>query len=764
MRSKAIRIFAAFAASTLCVAALAAAVPARAGTAGLADQPPPSSPISAPIAAGSPQIATDPGASPWDGIDEGKVRLIAATAAVGRTDEVMLGLEFRMAKGWKIYWRSPGDAGYPPHLDWSGSENLAAADVLWPVPMRFRVLGFETFGYEDHVVLPVRAKLSQSGAPAALRVKVDYLVCQEICVPATGRLTLALTAGEPRSTAFAGLIDQYVALIPGDGGTAGLAIDGARAAGSEQARALRLDVRSATPLVSPDAYVEGPGEFRFGFPATRLSPDRTRAVLTVPVSVSGATELVGESLMVTLVDGGRAAQVQVTVAPASSAPDDTAGWAEASAGSGAPGPQLWFVLLLAVAGGLILNLMPCVLPVLSIKLLKVVGQAGRELADVRKSFLASSAGILFSFLVLAAIAVLLKAAGMSVGWGMQFQYPAFLAAMVAILTLFAANLWGLFEITLPRALADRFGTERPGHTLGGSFLTGAFVTVLATPCTAPFLGTAVGFALSRGPTEIFAVFAALGLGLALPYVGIAVVPGIVRFMPRPGAWMVTLRRVLGFALAATALWLLSVLRTQVGQGAALAMLALMVAMTGLLWVASRRPAVAKAAGIAAALLAIGSVFVPGRFEYEGQGTAPVADGYWQPFDRAAIAGLVASGKVVLVDVTADWCLTCKVNEALVLKSRRVSDELSRARVVAMRADWTHQDDAVAAYLASFGRFGIPFNAVYGPDAPEGIALPELLTERAVLDALWRAGAHALAGPASGAKRAGPDRGPARPKG
>jgi len=345
----------------------------------------------------------------------------------------------------------------------------------------------------------------------------------------------------------------------------------------------------------------------------------------------------------------------------------------------------------ALLGGLILNLMPCVLPVLSIKILGALSHGGAERGHVRAAFLASAGGIVVSFLALAGAAVAVKSAGAAVGWGIQFQQPVFLAVMIALLLLFATNLWGLFEIRLPSALMSVGASGAAHHTLLGHFLSGAFATLLATPCSAPFLGTAVGFALARGPAEITAIFAALGLGMALPYLAVAAWPGLATRLPKPGAWMLTVKKAMGAALAATALWLASILATQ----------------TGFLGAATEAAA----------------------------GKADIA---WAAFDEAAIARNVAEGKVVFVDVTADWCITCKVNKAAVVERGAVAQLLSSGSVVAMRADWTKPDDAIARYLAGFDRYGIPFNAVYGPGAPQGVALSELLTEAEVLAALEKA--------------------------
>jgi suppressor for copper-sensitivity B len=329
-----------------------------------------------------------------------------------------------------------------------------------------------------------------------------------------------------------------------------------------------------------------------------------------------------------------------------------------------------------------------------------------------------------------------------VGWGIQFQQPLFLLGMVALLTLFAANLWGLFEIPLPGALSN-LGGRGAGGSLAGSFLTGAFATLLATPCSAPFLGTAVGFALAGRATDTLAIFLSLGLGMALPYLAVAAWPRVATRLPRPGAWMVVLRRVMGLALAGTALWLLTVLAAQRGLETAALVGGAMVLVVGLLAVARVIAGTGKAVAGIVALMVIGSGVLVAQPDAAISGKA-TTEAHWRPWSTEETAKLVAEGKTVLVDVTADWCVTCLVNKAAVLDRGAVAELLGGGDVVALRADWTRPDPAIAAYLASFGRYGIPFNAVYGPKAPQGIALPELLTEGAVLNAVAAAGDTALA--------------------
>ena len=670
--------------------------------------------------------------SAWNRNDHAGIRLIAASTATGAAASLRFGLQFQLAPGWKIYWRSPGDAGFPPRIDWTGSANLAAAEFHWPAPERFELFGLDTFGYGGEVVLPIDVKPQRPGEPVVLAARVDYLVCEKICVPYDAQLTLALPAGPATPSAHAHLIDRFVARVPGDG--AGISIERVDFRGGARPQ-ITVTAHSELAFERPDVFIEGPPGWTFGKPSVWLVNNKRKAILQGEVrrdTPERGDTLVGRDLTITLVDGERAAEERVVVAAAPVTPSAVA---------------LPFMLGLALLGGLILNLMPCVLPVLSLKLLNAVGHGGAERRIVRGNFLASAAGILASFLLLAAILVGLKASGHAVGWGIQFQSPAFLIFMALLLALFAANLWGWFEISLPYALSSAVANSATAarEDRWGAFFTGALATLLATPCSAPFLGTAVGFALASGPVEIFAIFIAVGLGLALPYLVVAAVPALAQRMPRPGRWMIGLRIVLGFALLATVLWLLSVLRAQVGTVGEAAVAGVLMLLLFGLWLSRGIDAARTIARYA--IVAIGAIFAfVAPTQFWGEIVPPrVADtetrNQWLPFDLRAIDALVREGQVVLVDVTADWCITCQVNKSLVLTRGEVGARLAGEGsnpVVAMRADWTRPDPRISEYLASFGRYGIPFNVVYGPAAPSGIPLPELLTSEQVLAAFNRA--------------------------
>ncbi|MFC1672987.1 protein-disulfide reductase DsbD family protein [Pseudomonadota bacterium] len=688
--------------------------------------------------------ATYAAATDWAATDNTRLRVISQTQAVGTDAQVTLGLHFELNDHWKIYWRTPGDAGYPPSVVSEGSTNVAETRIEWPLPERFSILGFETLGYTDEAVLPLVVTLDTPGEAMTLKAQISYLACAEICIPYDEELTFTLPAGPADPSAEAHLINRFQVQVPQAGPAQGLSLDRVefKADGPKAGTGtLYISVTSEAPFTNPDVYVEGPDVIAFAKPRVSFSSDQNIAILEIPFEGLKYLKTPFENAVLTLTvaDAPRSAEFSGAVASPASA--DMLALVDDMERPMPAGPPLLAMLGLALLGGVILNLMPCVLPVLSIKLLGVVGHGGGQTRTVRMSFLASSAGIIASFWVLAAALLVLKSAGLAIGWGIQFQHPWFLVAMAMVVTLFACNLWGFFEVHLPESVAEIGAQEVHVHGLGGHFMTGALATLLATPCSAPFLGTAVGFALARGTDEILAIFTALGIGLALPYLLIAAYPKFATMMPKPGPWMVILRRILGFALAGTGVWLVSILAVQISQIAATAIGGIMVVVALTLYIHKRlHRRFGRLDWGAVAILAALAFAVPDNVG-NGPDNAPVdakLEGLWMRFDERTIKDLVAEGKVVFVDVTAKWCITCQVNKAVVVGQGEVLARLQTPDTVAMQADWTKPSDAISRYLASFGRYGIPFNAVYGPGAPDGIALPELLSEKVVIEALDKA--------------------------
>ncbi len=419
-------------------------------------------------------------------------------------------------------------------------------------------------------------------------------------------------------------------------------------------------------------------------------------------------------------------------AAASTAPPtaDAAVTAAPAAGLPSAARSLPAILLLALLGGFILNGMPCVLPILSLKLFGLVQASGKSTRSIRIGALATTAGILVSFWALAGTAVLARRAGAAIGWGVQFQQPGFVAFLTVVVLLFSLNLWGLFEIPLPARLARlgdaglAAGSGDGAEGLAGHFASGLFATLMATPCSAPFLGTALSFALGQSGGTIFAVLSAVGLGLAIPYLLLAAAPAAAKWMPRPGTWMLTLRGIMGFLLAGAVVWLVFVLAGQI-DSVSLALFELgLLGLSFFLWLRQRAEQERRGTGLwwllaaatAVALILFAARATPAAHALPGASTGAAGSGaiVWQTFDRGEAERLAAAGRLVFLDVTADWCVTCKVNERIVLNAPEVVAAFRAHDVVPMKADWTNRDDGIARFLAEHGRYGIPFYMLYRP--------------------------------------------------
>lgn len=624
-------------------------------------------------------------------------------------------LSVDLAPGWKTYWKSPGEVGYPPEITWSASENFKSATMFWPAPVRFDAFGIENYGYKDNVTYPIQIALENPGEATRLVAEVNLLACSDICVPETFQLDVELPKGTGIDPASADEISRASATVPGSLSDAGF--QSAAFWISPENDRLEVSVTSARPIspdltVFPDMGVEA----SFGPPKLSLTQNGTKAVVELPIRNIPEEQAPFEITLASA--NGNAVFDAVTPAPAALA-------------SQSGDTTLLFILAIALLGGLILNIMPCVLPVLSIKLASAMSMQDASRARIRAGFLASAAGVLTFMLALAGILVAIRLAGGQIGWGIQFQSPAFLALMLAIMTLFAANMLGLFEINLPQSVMTKLANADGKPGLTGDFATGALAAILATPCSAPFLGTAVAFALAGSATDTLLVFTALGLGLAIPYLVVAAAPSLVSKLPKPGPWMAWIKFGLGLLLGATAIWIFTLLLASAGLWSSLvAILALAVA---LVFLSPRLRSSLKPFAVTASIFA--ALGMPPLLRAEAPAAAAQQLSYWTSWQPSAISGHVIEGKAVFVDVTADWCLTCKTNKALVLDRDPIAQMLASDGVVAMQADWTRPNPEILAYLQENGRFGIPFNIVYGPRAPQGIILPEILTSQAVIDAM-----------------------------
>ena len=695
-------------------------------------------------------------ASFWMQGVQAEVRVISAFTATGETETtVPLGLEFQMNEGWHIYWRTPGEAGLPPELDHGPSLNVAETAFSWPVPTRDVTYGIETFVYKDRVVLPLEVSLQNPGEPLDLRGKVDFLICADVCIPDSVEVDFSLPGGAAEiAEGEAALLNTFETRIPADNsGGVGLQVESiAFEAASDPDNPLLvgyLDTRLASvfEMTAPDVFAEVPEGFSVRQPEVALSDDAMMAQLRSPVfreSWAPAT-LDTAAAVITVADGIRGVELPsfrlldgFSLASGSVGGSGSGSVGATGEGLSVAGPlapldlsltSVLGILVLAVIGGFILNFMPCVLPVLSLKMFSVVSHGGQADARIRLSFAATALGILVSFLALALAFAGLKLAGASFGWGVQFTQPAFILVLLAVLVGFALNLFGLFEIPNIPGLSG-LGANQRGFL--GDFTSGVLATLLATPCSAPFLGTAIGFALAAPVPVLVLIFLFVGVGLALPYFAVIAFPRLAAVMPKPGRWMLRLRQVLGLALVATAVWLTGVLLKQWGVTSDLRWLAALAA--GLTFAAGALFARWRTAGLGAVGAAIPLALV---LSFSPQATAS-EEATFQPFSEAVLEEALAEGKTVFVDVTADWCLTCKTNKIRAINHEDVQAALGSESVISLQADWTAYDASITRYLASQGRRAIPFNAVYNPKSGTAEVLPELLSPNDVLGALARA--------------------------
>ena len=666
-----------------------------------------------------------------------RVELVSEVAGIAPGQTFWVALQQRIAPGWHTYWMNPGDSGEAPRIEWSLPPGFTVGEFAWPLPDRIRVGSAMTYGYSESVVLPISVTPPADlvpGTRVTLKGQAGWLVCEEICIPeeAPLALTLPVVRGAPAVDARgAALIEAARRSIPTQSPWR------ASFAATPQDVTLMVD--------APGLAADRISEVWF-YPARwgaidLTAPQRVRvdaAGITIDVARGRLTEaaaapIEGVLAVAERLDGGTVRHgFSMTVSPT---------------GLGVTKPtslaSLLSALGLALAGGLVLNLMPCVLPVLSIKALGLVQLAGARAATLARHGLAYTAGVLVSFAIVAGALIALRATGERLGWGFQLQSPAFVTLLAWLFFTMALSLSGAIVVSTRFTGAGQALAARPGHV--GSFATGALATVAATPCTAPFMGAAVGFALAQPWPTALLVFEALGLGLALPYLLLTLVPAWRRLLPKPGPWMTRLKQLLAFPLYASAAWLVWVVSQQAGPhgvGAALAGVVLIAFASWLhqslggvraLW---RRVATVAVVAVLPALI-VGMVALAPLGA--GARSAPLADEGlgWEPFSPERLAAARASGKPVFVNFTAAWCVTCLVNERVALRSSAVADVFAKKGVVALKADWTARDPMISRILGSLGRSGVPLYALYPSGSPSTAPtlLPQLLTEGTVIEAI-----------------------------
>ena len=500
------------------------------------------------------------------------LELISSVNSIHKENNLHLGLYFKLDPGWKIYWKYPGKAGYPPNIDWTKSKNIKDLEILWPKPEKFKILGMESIGYSKEVILPIKLILENNNEELLVNFDVDYLTCKKICIPFNDNLILNIPIGDGEISKYEKIINEYID---------------------------KSNYSNYSNFFNPDSIL--------------------------------------------------------------------------------------FFLFIAFIGGVVLNFMPCVFPVLSLKIYNVLSQQQENISDktIKRNFLATILGIIFSFFILSLLIVFLKKIGHSFGWGFQFQSPIFLFFMILILILFSLNLVDVFSIDIPiifkKFLNRIINLNKKSSEFFQNFFLGSFITILSTPCSAPFIGTAIGFAFVSPNQIIFLIFFCISLGLSSPYIILATKPQILSFLPKPGLWMRKFKYFLSLLLILTAIWLSKTL-----------------------------------------LIQINTISNDSK------------NNNWINFDTIKLSELINENNIVFVDITADWCLTCFYNKKTVLDRKKVKNIFETYDVKKIRGDLTKPNREINKYINSFGRFGIPFNVIYSSSAPQGILLPEVLTVQNLL--------------------------------
>jgi thiol:disulfide interchange protein len=664
-----------------------------------------------------------------------RTELLADTNAIVPGKPFTVGLVLRMAPGWHTYWKFSGDAGLPTELKWKLPPGWKIGEVQWPIPLKTIDPGdIQTYGYVDEVLLmqEVTPPPKIENSTTKLVADASWLVCEKICIPGSATLELELpvsASGQPANTE---LFARYRRLLPQNW-------PGPNVATAEWARVasdLRLKIPSETLANYPAVdFFPLPDEGTVVGHPTVESRNKNEIVFRIPIESSGKnlSSMAGLVVFSQKPNGEDRAGWQITTASI------------ASTVRPAPGRGVLTFLLFGFIGGMILNLMPCVLPVISLKIFGFIQQAGQSRQKILRSGISFTLGIFAWFIALALLLIALKTAGRDVTWGgFQFTNAYFVLVLSVIVLVFALNLFGVFEISLPQRFSRGLLSTSERKDDLGSFFQGIFATVLATPCTAPFLGTALGFAFSQSATIILAIFIAIAAGMSAPYLLLSAQPAWLRFLPRPGAWMVHMKQFMGFLLLATLLFLLYVLGAQRGlEGAIWASCFLLVIsvacwMKGVFVVPTASAAKRGIVLVIMLVLVLGSgiYFIGDKFHSANVASAgSQLRGGWQGFTPERLQAELDQGHTVFVDFTAAWCLTCKFNEASVLESQDVREAFQRRGIVKMKADWTNGDPVITKLLQQFGRPGVPLYVLYPGKNEEPIVFPELLTKSMVLEKL-----------------------------
>src|SRR6266545_2144733 len=659
-----------------------------------------------------------------------QARLVLSAEAARPGETVLAGVLLKMAPGWHTYWKNSGDSGAPTKIDWQLADGIRAGEIQWPVPAKLTVAGLTTYVFQDEVLLIVPLTLADNvpAGPKELKAQVSWLECERVCLPGKGEVTAVLEVGaksKPSREIF--LFDAWKKKLPRAESSIEAGAWWEKEAGGGGSRPVVLEVALRD---AEDFFPYRAKTFEIQAATEKLPANGDKVRLRKIVKkFEGDWPSQLQGIVLGKEKAGQAIEVSVPIAAAP--PASLAG----DIGSPPESRSLALVLVFAFIGGLILNVMPCVLPVIALKILGFVQQSKDAPQQVRRMGLIYGLGVLVSFLVLAGMVIAVKQAGHQASWGMQYQNPHFIIAMTILVLLVALNLFGVFEVTLGGRTLGAASELASRKGAAGAFFNGVLATLLATPCSAPFMGVALGFAFSQPPAVIVLTLLTLGLGLAAPYVVLSWRPDWLKFLPKPGPWMEQFKKAMGFPMLATVVWLFRLTLSHFTRSDVFWFGIFLVALAMSAWIwgeFAQRAARRRWPGMAASLLVTGTVTALALSR------APELD--WKPWSPEAVAKARAEGRPILVDFTADWCATCQVNMRTSINVKPVRKKLGEINAVTLVADFSKQDETIGQELEKFGRNAVPLVLVYPRDSNKPpIVLPDgYLTPRIVLDALDKA--------------------------
>ena len=649
--------------------------------------------------------------SDWAISEKSKVRLISPMTASNNNNQLILALEYELEEEWKTYWKSPGGGGFPQKIIWNNSSNVKDIKILWPEPIEFEILGLKSIGYKDKVIFPLIVDIEDNQKQTNLNLNINYLVCRDICIPGNADIFLDLPSGDGEYTDYFFEIEKVLSTTLNNNiDFTPISNFSFKAIENNNSVIFDIEISTTSFFDDPKIFIHTP----FGLPVVEPINNYSLDFQKLKTSFNFRLDQFNEKkfpIEIFFYDNNHSFKVEKNVE------------IENVDKNISTNNSLLYLLLISLLGGFILNLMPCVFPVLSLKLLSVINTEDKK---IKSSFFITVLGIITSFLILGSFFAILKQINISISWGMQFQEPYFLMFILIIISMFFLNTLGLFQINLPSFLSSSKILNSGNNFYTKNFFNGFFATLLATPCSAPYLGTAVTAAFTQSTTYLFLIFFFMGIGMSLPYLIIAFFPGLISFLPRSGKWMIYFKYFLSILLFITIVWLLSILNNYFNYFFIVTFTVLLILISAILkFRIYQTPLIIS--------LIIIFFLTPYLNSFQKINEENYKSNNWLDFNSKSIPEIIVNNEIVFLDITADWCITCKFNKINVLNSKTVSDFFDSQEVTLIKADWTQPNEKINKFLKKYNKFGIPFNAFYSSKFPEGIVMNEILTEKQIFE-------------------------------